>query len=79
MRLRVPGPLLQVAAQANAAIHQLTDKTAMLTPGKAREMLHRDWTARDGTFSAATNWRPAVDLDKGFAETIAWYRRHRWL
>ncbi|MGE0118513.1 MAG: NAD-dependent epimerase/dehydratase family protein [Dongiaceae bacterium] len=79
VRLRIPGPLLQAAAQANAAIHRLTDRTAMLTPGKAREMLHRDWTVRDGTYTAATNWRPAVDLDKGFAETIAWYRRHRWL
>lgn len=79
LRLPVPGPLLKAVAQANATIHRLTGKTPMLTPGKAREMLHRDWTARDGTFATATNWRPARDLDKGFAETIAWYRRHRWL
>ncbi|MGH6930598.1 MAG: hypothetical protein ACREEV_19955, partial [Dongiaceae bacterium] len=62
-----------------ASIHQMTGGTAMLTPGKAREFLHRDWTSRDHALTSATNWQPTIDLDKGFAETIAWYRRHRWL
>jgi nucleoside-diphosphate-sugar epimerase len=79
LRLRVPGLLLTAFAHANAGVHQLTGGTAMLTPGKAREFLHRDWTSRDHALTAATNWRPTIDLDKGFAETIAWYRRHHWL
>jgi nucleoside-diphosphate-sugar epimerase len=79
LRLRIPGPLLQAFAQANAAVHQVTGGTAMLTPGKAREFLHRDWTSRDHALTAATSWQPTVGIDKGFAETIAWYRRHHWL
>jgi 2-alkyl-3-oxoalkanoate reductase len=79
LRLRLPGPLLTAFAHLNAALHLLTGGPAMLTPGKAREFLHRDWTIRDHALTAATNWQPTIDLDKGFAETIAWYRRHHWL
>lgn len=79
LRLRVPGPLLRAFAHANAALHQVTGGTAMLTPGKVREFLHRDWASRDHALTAATSWQPTIDIDKGFAETIAWYRRHHWL
>jgi nucleoside-diphosphate-sugar epimerase len=79
LRLRIPGPVLRAFAHANAAIHQITGGTAMLTPGKAREFLHRDWASRDDALTAATNWQPTIGIDKGFAETIAWYRRHHWL
>ncbi len=79
VRLRIPGPLLIGFAYLNATIHRLSGRTAMLTPGKAREMLQRDWTSRDAAFAAATGWHAAVDVDKGFAETIAWYRHHGWL
>ena len=79
LRLPIPGPLLMGVAYLNEAIHRATGDTAMLTPGKVREMLHADWTSRDGAVAAATGWRPQIDLDKGFAETVAWYRRHGWL
>jgi nucleoside-diphosphate-sugar epimerase len=79
LRLSVPGPFLMGVALFNEALHRATGEVAMLTPGKVREMLHPDWTARDGAVTAATGWRPRIDLDRGFAETVAWYRRHRWL
>jgi nucleoside-diphosphate-sugar epimerase len=79
LRLRIPGPLLQGFAQANAVIHRVTGGTAMLSPGKVREFLHRDWTSRDHALTSATSWQPTIGIDKGFAETIAWYRRHHWL
>jgi nucleoside-diphosphate-sugar epimerase len=79
IRIRMPSLLLTAFAQANAVIHRLTGGTAMLTPGKVREFLHRDWAARDAALTAATSWQPTIGLDEGFAETIAWYRRHHWL
>jgi nucleoside-diphosphate-sugar epimerase len=79
LRLRIPGPLLTGFAYLNAAIHQVFGTAAMLTPGKVREMLYRDWTSRDAALTAVTTWCPAIDVDKGFAETIAWYRHHGWL
>jgi nucleoside-diphosphate-sugar epimerase len=79
LRLPIPGPFLLGVAHLNEAFHRATGDVAMLTPGKVREMLHADWASRDGAVTAATGWRPQVDLDQGFAETIAWYRRNRWL
>jgi nucleoside-diphosphate-sugar epimerase len=79
LRLRIPGSLLTAFAHANAAAQRLAGATAMVTPGKVREFLHRDWTARDAALTAATSWQPTIGLDEGFAETIAWYRRHHWL
>jgi nucleoside-diphosphate-sugar epimerase len=77
--LPIPGLMLMGVAHLNDALHRATGDVAMLTPGKVREMLHADWTSRDGAVTAATGWRPRIDLDQGFAETIAWYRRNGWL
>jgi nucleoside-diphosphate-sugar epimerase len=79
LRLPIPGPVLMGVAHLNEALHRATGDVAMLTPGKVREMLHADWTSRDGAVTATTGWHPQVNLDEGFAETIAWYRRNRWL
>ncbi len=79
LRLPIPGLLLTGIAHLNEALHRATGEIAMLTPGKVREMLHADWTSRDGAVTDATGWHPQVDLDQGFAETIAWYRRNGWL
>jgi 2-alkyl-3-oxoalkanoate reductase len=79
LRLSIPRPFLMGVAHLNEAIHRATGDAPMLTSGKVREMLHPDWASRDGAVTAATGWRPRVDLDQGFAETVAWYRRHHWL
>jgi nucleoside-diphosphate-sugar epimerase len=75
----IPPLLLRLAAGANQLAGHLTGKARILTPGKAREMLHADWTCHDQRMAAATSWRPAIGIDKGFAETTTWYRRQGWL
>lgn len=75
----IPPLALRIAATVNQLAGHLTGQSKILTAGKAREMLHADWTCHDRRMTAATNWRPAVGIDKGFAETITWYRRQGWL
>jgi nucleoside-diphosphate-sugar epimerase len=75
----IPPLVLRLAAGVNQLAGQLTGKSRILTPGKAREMLHADWTCHDRRMAAATSWRPAIGIDKGFAETTTWYRRQGWL
>lgn len=49
-----------------------------LTPGKAREILHRDWTvSREEAWTAAP--APVYDLETGFAHTVNGYRAQGWL
>jgi hypothetical protein len=43
------------------------------------ELYHPDWVARGPRLDRAAGWKPAFDLTKGFADTLAWYRTRGWL
>lgn len=77
--VRVPRPLLHGAAVMNGLLCRLTGGVPMLSLGKVREICHPDWVCHDQTFRSRTAWRPGLPLKRGFAETIAWYRREGWL
>jgi uncharacterized protein YbjT (DUF2867 family) len=55
----------------------LTGGRAMFGPGKARELLHPDWSVAGTPFLE----RPAAvfDLREGFAQSVIWYRMHGWI
>lgn len=65
-----------ILAQVHAWV---SGQANILSPGKAREMFHRDWVARDPKLGTRLNWQPQYDLHKGFAQTIAWYKARNWL
>ncbi|HUE45614.1 MAG TPA: NAD-dependent epimerase/dehydratase family protein [Aestuariivirgaceae bacterium] len=50
-----------------------------LSPGKVRELYHRDWVCRNRLLDAATDWRANMDFEDGFGRTLAWYRQNGWL
>lgn len=75
--VRVPSWSLRLAAIASGAAADVTGRPAMLTPGKAREVSHPDWASAPARQLPDHVWRPAVDLDRGFAETAAWYKSRR--
>ncbi|WP_207461660.1 NAD-dependent epimerase/dehydratase family protein [Azospirillum sp. SYSU D00513] len=77
--LPVPGALVHAAASLSGGAARLTGRTAMLTPGKAREMLHPDWSSEAGRQPSPAIWQPRVRLDEGFRDTVAWYRAAGWL
>jgi dTDP-D-glucose 4,6-dehydratase len=63
----------------NLLLARLPGYTPMLTPGKVREIYHRDWACDSTPIMTQTSWRPRMPLGEGFADTIAWYRQHGWL
>ena len=77
--MRVPLAIPYGLGLLNQMLGQAAGYTPMLTPGKAREIYHHDWTCDCGPIMARTDWRPAVSLRDGFAATIAWYRQQGWL
>ena len=77
--LQVPAAMLCTAAAANVVVGAILRRTPMLTPGKAREILHPDWVCHDRAFERQTGWQAAIRLPEGFAETVIWYRAHGWL
>lgn len=73
--VEAPAGLLTMAAQINTAMARLTGRAAMLTPGKVRELRHRDWICRPND-AFRGHWQPRVKLRDGLEATFAWYRRN---
>jgi uncharacterized protein YbjT (DUF2867 family) len=73
-----PAWAIRGAAAISEAAGRLARAPTIFTAGKARELLHPDW-------SVTPNERPPgptrawIDLPDGFARTVSWYRREGWL
>ncbi|GAB4265027.1 MAG: NAD-dependent epimerase/dehydratase family protein [Deferrisomatales bacterium] len=70
--VRVPQALLAVAARLNAALARCTGRSPMLTPGKVRELRHRDWVCDNADITRETSWTPNVSLEEGLRRTMGW-------
>ncbi len=73
----IPAWTLLGAGALAQAFARLTGSPGMLTLGKAREILHGDWSV-DPAGEAPGDRGPPVDLLTGFARTIAAYRADSW-
>jgi uncharacterized protein YbjT (DUF2867 family) len=71
LRIRLPGPLLEMLGHVNLSLANIAGFAPMLTPGKARELTYLNWTCDNSTFSAATGWQPQLGLADGVARLFA--------
>ncbi len=76
--VRVPAPVIRAAGAATGLVSNLLRRPAVFSPGKARELLHPDWSV------SAREMGPLPQpirhpLREGLAQTAAWYREHGWL
>jgi nucleoside-diphosphate-sugar epimerase len=72
MRLNIPQSLLRSLARLNLAVAKATGYKAMLTPGKARELLHPNWICDNAALSQEIGWKPRVGLEEGLRRTLKW-------
>lgn len=63
--IHIPRPLLDTAARLNLVAAKLLNYQPMLTPGKVRELMQADWLSNNSDFTAATGWKPQLDLHTG--------------
>jgi 2-alkyl-3-oxoalkanoate reductase len=75
----LPGVTVRAAAIVNLVAAKLAGRTAILTPGKAREILHSDWGSAADRQPAPEIWFPKIGLNDGFRDTVSWYREQNWL
>jgi len=75
----VPRAGMKAVAWVNSVRQSLGGDAQILTPAKVREIFHHDWVIHDRRLANAIGFRPRHDLHSGFADTVAWYRRHSWL
>lgn len=77
--IRVPRPLLTAIAAGVELHRRVAGSLTALSFAKVPELYHSDWAARGPRLEAATGWKPAYDITKGFGDTLAWYRAIGWL
>ncbi|MDB5481901.1 MAG: epimerase [Caulobacteraceae bacterium] len=74
----VPDALIQFAASASEFLAGLRGEPAIFTRGKARELLHDDWSVSAAELPPGSP-PPSLELRLGFERTVAWYRQAGWL
>jgi nucleoside-diphosphate-sugar epimerase len=77
--VRVPASLVRLGGTVAGTAGRLVGRTPILSPGKAREMLHPDWSSAPDRQPPPEVWAPRILLPDGFADTVRWYREARWL
>ncbi len=69
-RMKVPVAFVRLAATINMAAAGVCSRMPMLTPGKVRELTHRDWVGDNTELTRDTGWLPRVTLDEGLKQTL---------
>jgi len=70
--LQLPAPALQLCATGSLALARFSGQRALLTPGKARELLHRDWVCDNLALEECLGWRPTTRLEHALATLPGW-------
>lgn len=75
---RTPTWLIRGLARLSEGVSLANGKISIFTTGKAREMLHLDWSVSDNeTLPGAI--APRYGIDSGFAQSVQWYRAKGFL
>jgi len=77
--VEIPTPVLRLFAAANEVVAKFSDEPAILSRYKVREMTYPNWVSDQKTQTLIPHWKPEIDLEEGFRETIAWYREQKLL
>jgi len=70
VRIKVPLPLVGLAAAANLLLAKIFGYAPMLTPGKVRELCHDDWICDNTALQAVVGWSPRVQLPEGLQQIL---------
>lgn len=73
--IAVPGLLLKSVAALAPHSAKLTGKSAMLSPGKARELRHHDWVCDNQRITEALEWTPGMALKDALTTLPGWNDR----
>jgi 2-alkyl-3-oxoalkanoate reductase len=77
--VHLPIALLKGIAKVGDFAATLTGKAWLINSQKVREFTARAWTCSSRRIRDELGFYPQYPLGKGLEETLAWYRKHRWL
>lgn len=73
----LPRAGLSLAARLNLATSYLLGRQPLLSPGKVRELTHRDWVCGDNLDSLVPGWQPRRQLETALADLPGWRLRSK--
>ena len=68
----IPQILLKLVSTTNLIAARVLGYAPMLTPGKVRELCHKNWVCDNRALNSATGWTPKVLLKEGLQRTLQW-------
>lgn len=77
--VKLPASLVLAAGALSGAAGWLRGAPPIFTLGKAREILHPDWSVPAQELLPREIYAPRIGLAEGFAQTAAWYRQAGWV
>jgi hypothetical protein len=76
--IRIPAWTIKALANLSKWASIASGRDSILTPGKARELLHGDWALSSN--DPIPDFPPVrYPLEAGFAQSVRWYRSEGWL
>jgi dihydroflavonol-4-reductase len=78
-RLRLPLPVLCGIAAVAEYCSQVSGKPALLSRGKAEEMIQPNWLCDITKARTLLGFEPQISLARGAKLTFDWYRKEHWL
>ncbi len=79
IRLFIPFWLLDAVSAVNRLAAAIKKRPALLNSDKVREMKQPNWLCSNARAKAELTFRPQIELESGFRQTVDWYRRTGWL
>jgi nucleoside-diphosphate-sugar epimerase len=75
----VPAPAVLAAGSLSGKWGRWRGQAEIFNAGKARELLHPDWSVAADEVLPFSVFQPAINLQEGLAATADWYKAAGWL
>jgi len=75
----LPMALCELVAIGISGVSGLMGRIPMVTQRKIHEIYHHDWVAQHFMFEDYYSWSAQTLFRDGFAKTIDWYRKEKWI
>ena len=79
IHISVPITIMKVISVVSEGVSSFTKKPALINSQKILEMEPNFWTCSSDKAFKDFGFRSELDLDEGVADTIAWYKEHKWM
>ncbi len=79
LQVPLPLPILRLLAELGEVQAVVTGRPALLNRSRFRELAAPGFVCSVDKIAAAIDWRAAVEIGNGLADTARWYREAGWL